>query len=386
MIDVMIQEKSIVLITDTVCDANGVSRFIQDIARVANQQNKNFTVISATAKEYCDKLENIQRIKPFIRFKMPYYPELDLVIPPFLKLYREVKAKKPDAIHISTPGLVGLTGYVIAKRLKVPIYGTYHTDFASYLYSNTKSKIVKKVTRFFEKRFYRGCKGVFLRSDTYRGLIESEFKIDSKKVFTIPAGINISHFSPSYKDTNYWEEFGIPKDAIKALYVGRVTTEKNIAFLLDLWKKDFKKEDNKWLILVGSGSFYKHHQSYEKYHIKFLGHRDKEELKTIYPSSDFFVFPSNSDTLGQVVIEAMASGLPALVSNQGGPQTLISKERPNGYVLEKDNEELWTTAINDLSSDAEKRTLFSQNAAALSKDLSIEKSFELFWENHKKNT
>lgn len=376
----MSKEKSIILITDTVCDANGVSRFIQDIAKVANAEKKDFTVISSTTKAYCDKLDNIKKIKPFIRFKMPFYPELDLVIPPFLKLYREVKAHKPDVIHISTPGLVGLSGYFIAKRLKVPVYGTYHTDFASYLYSNTNSKWVKKITRFFEKRFYRGCKGVFLRSDTYRELIENEFKIDSQNVFTLPAGINISHFSANYRDTHYWEQFGIAPEAQKALYVGRVTAEKNIAFLLELWKKNHQKEHNRWLILVGSGSFEKKAKEYEAYGIKFLGHRDKEELKTLYASSDFFVFPSNSDTLGQVVIESMASGLPALVSNEGGPQTLISKEKPNGYVLEKNNEAIWTDAINELSNDASKRESFSKNALALSENLSIEKSFALFWE------
>ncbi|HHD75751.1 MAG TPA: glycosyltransferase family 1 protein [Campylobacterales bacterium] len=378
----MIQKKSIVLISDTVCDANGVSRFIQDIARVAKQENKNFTVITSTSKTYCDTLENIKRLKPFIRFKMPFYPELDLVIPPFLKLYKEVKAKRPDGIHISTPGLVGFMGYLIAKRLKVPVYGTYHTDFASYLYSNTNSKIIQTITRFFENRFYRGCKGVFLRSDTYRGLIEDEFKIDSKKVFTIPAGINISHFSPTYRDLTCWEAFNLPNEALKVLYVGRVTTEKNIAFLLDLWQKNHNQNNNRWLILVGSGSFEKHAKTYESYNIKFLGHQDKEQLKTLYASSDLFIFPSNSDTLGQVVIEAIASGLPALVSDQGGPQTLISKELPNGYVLEKNSEERWINAINELSNDHEKRKRFSQNAYALSKTLSIEKSFELFWEKH----
>jgi glycosyltransferase involved in cell wall biosynthesis len=377
----MQKEKSIVLITDTVCDANGVSRFIQDIAKVAKQENKNFRVISSTTKEYCDKLNNIKRLKPFIRFKMPFYPELDLVIPPFRKLYKEIKALQPDVIHISTPGLVGLTGYFIAKRLKVPIYGTYHTDFASYLYSNTNSKLVKKITRFFEKKFYKGCKGVFLRSDTYRGLIENEFQINPKNVFTLPAGINIAHFSLSYRDTNYWEQYDIPKDTIKALYVGRVTSEKNIAFLLELWKKNHTPTDNKWLILVGSGSFYKKRHEYEPYHIKFLGHQDKEALKTIYASSDFFVFPSNSDTLGQVVIEAMASALAVIVSNEGGPKTLVSEERPNGYVLEKNNESLWRNSINELAENNQQREVFSQNALALSKDLSIEKSFALFWEN-----
>jgi len=385
MICFMIKEKCIVLITDTLCDANGVSRFIQDIAKIAEQKAVNFTAITSTLKEYCDQSDNIQRIKPFIRFKMPFYPELDLAIPPFIKLYKEVKAKSPDVIHISTLGPVGITGFIIAKMLKVPVYGTYHTDFASYLYSNTNSKIIKNITRFFEKRFYRACKGVFIRSDTYRPLLEEEFKVDPKQLFAIPAGIDINHYSPSYRNPSYWEQYSIKPDATKALYVGRVSAEKNIAFLLNLWKENYHPKLNAWLILVGSGSFYHKRDEYETYNIKFLGHKDKEELATIYSSSDFFIFPSNSDTLGQVVIESMASGTPVLVSNQGGPQTMISKTTPNGYILEKNSEEVWWEAIENMINNKEERQILSNNATLLSKELSIEKSFEFFWKNHVSN-
>ncbi|HHH19227.1 MAG TPA: glycosyltransferase family 1 protein [Campylobacterales bacterium] len=385
MICVMIKEKRIVLITDTLCDANGVSRFIQDIAKMARQNQSDFTAITSTGKAYCDEADNIVRLQPLLRFKMPFYAELDLAIPPFRTLYRTVKAKMPNAIHISTPGLVGLTGFIIAKMLKVPVYGTYHTDFASYLYSNTRSTLVKKLTRFFEKRFYRACKGVFIRSDIYRPLIQETFKINPEHVFTLPAGIDIHRYSPSYRDPHYWEQYGIDPNATKALYVGRVSTEKNIAFLLEVWKQHHDPTRNAWLILVGSGSFYHKREEYETYNIKFLGHKDKEELATIYPSSDFFVFPSNSDTLGQVVIEAMASGLPILVSDQGGPQTLISNTTPNGYILEQNKAERWWNTIEGMMTDEEERQRLSSNAAQLSQAFSIEKSFEFFWENHVPN-
>ncbi|MBD3793462.1 MAG: glycosyltransferase [Campylobacterales bacterium] len=378
----MMRPKRIVLITDTLCDANGVSRFIQDIARVARNQGYDLTAITSTAKTYCEPIDNIKRFDPLIRFKMPFYPELDLAIPPFWKLYRTVKAKNPDVIHISTPGLVGLTGLVIAKILRKPVYSTYHTDFASYLYSNTKSVFIKKFTRFFEKRFYRACQGVFIRSDIYRPLIEKEFEIDADHVLTIPAGIDIGHYDANHRDPNYWNRYGIASDATIALYVGRVSKEKNIAFLLDTWKANFKPDQNHWLILVGSGSFYQRRVQYEAYNIKFLGHQDKSELATLYPSSDFFIFPSNSDTLGQVVIEAMASGLPIVVSDQGGPQTLVSQSVPNGYVIEQNHPTKWWQAIETMLYDNEKRLIFSVNARQLAQNLSIEKSFAFFWENH----
>ncbi len=374
----------LVLVTDTLCDANGVSRFVQDIAMVAQKQSRDFKVITSTNKRYCDILDNMLILKPRIDIKMPFYPELSLVFPPYFKLYNAIKKANPDAIHISTPGSVGLGALIVARLLKIPIYSTYHTDFAEYIYANTKIKLFKYFVRVYEKWFYKRCQGVFLRSNTYKELIANEFKIDKRKIYIIPAGIDIDRFDTKKRDKSYFEQFGIEKDATIALYVGRVTKEKNIKFLLDMWRKNYKKDLNAYLLIVGSGSLLKYKEVYEKYNIKFLGHQDKSQLSIIYPSSDFFIFPSNTDTLGQVVIEAMANALPVLVSNMGGPQTLIDTEMPNGYILAKDNEKIWWSSIERLIKDKTLRKELSKNALMHSKKYTIDNSFEYFYDRNMK--
>ena len=373
--------EGLILITDTLCDANGVSRFIQDIAKVAKDKNKNFKVITSTNKIYCDRLDNMLIFKPIFEIKMPFYPELSLVLPPCLKIYKEIKKQKPKAIHISTPGSVGLCGLIIAKILKISVNSTYHTDFAEYIYANTKSKLLKSITRVYERFFYNRCKRVFLRSFVYKDLIANIFKIDKKRVFIIPPGIDIDRFDVNKRDKSYFEQFDIKKDATIALYVGRVTKEKNIEFLLDLWKSNYKDELNAYLVIIGSGYLTKYKDSYY-YNIRFLGHRDKEELSIIYPSSDFFVFPSTTDTLGQVVIEAMANGLPVLVSDIGGPKTLIDILKPNGYILDSNNKEAWWSAIKRLIEDKTLREELSKNALTHSKKYTIANSFDYFYERN----
>ena len=374
-------EKRVLLITDTLCDANGVSRFIQDIAQVSLNKKKSFKFLTSTNKTYCKRLENIIIFKPLIDIKMPYYAELSLVIPPFIKIYRFIKEYNPTSIHISTPGTIGLFALIIAKFLKIPIFSTYHTDFASYIYSNSKSRLFMKIARLYEKWFYRRCKRVFLRSNVYKKLIRDEFKISEDKISTIPAGIDIGRFDINKRDRAYFVQFEIPKDATIALYVGRVTKEKNIEFLIDVWKRVYKKSPNSWLVLVGSGSFLKRQDELLKFNIKFLGHRDSDELSIIYPSSDFFIFPSNTDTLGQVVIEAMANGLPVLVSNKGGPKSLVTNG-VNGFVLKMNGVDIWSSYINIMINSKGLRGNLSKNALKTSKNLSIEKSFEFFWSKH----
>ncbi|MCH9814709.1 MAG: glycosyltransferase family 1 protein [Epsilonproteobacteria bacterium] len=374
------EDLKLCLVTDTLCDANGVSRFIQDIAKISRQKEKAFTVITSTKKNYCQSAWNLQNIKPILAFKMPFYPELDLVIPPFLKLHKEIKKRKPDLLHISTPGMLGLSALISARILKIPVMGTYHTDFPSYLFVNTKSRWIERFTQKFEKIFYKRFEGLFIRSEMYRTQLQNRLEFQKHQVHTIPAGIDTSRFDPALRDQGVWEKYGIPASAKKALFVGRVTKEKNIGFLLDLWIERYQEGSREWLVLIGSGAYYNQKEKYVQYNIRFLGHQEGKTLSTLYASADLFIFPSNTDTLGQVVIEAMASALPVLVSDIGGPQSIVNKSFFNGYVLAANQQRVWKEALNTLFSDDRKLKAMAKSALLASNELTIEKSFELFWQ------
>ncbi|MBN2249753.1 MAG: glycosyltransferase family 1 protein [Campylobacterales bacterium] len=370
----------VLLFTDTLCDVNGVSRFIQDISRIASQKGLALYVVTSTVKS-CPDLPNVQIIKPSFRTRMPFYRDLDLVIPSYRKLKSITEEIDPDVVHISTPGFVGLMGRRIARKRSIPMVGTYHTDFPAFAYKNMPCRIVKYIGNRVMQWFYRDFKALFVRSEAYQKIVREDVRFDPEKIHTLKAGIDTRKFHAGYRDMGIWQEYGIPERSLKALYVGRFTKEKNFPLLLELWKAYYTQSKNKniYLITVGGNL---DDSLFERYHIRSLGIKKGEELSKIYASSDLFLFPSTTDTLGQVVMEAMSSGLPVIVSDIGGPQTLIGKEREAGYALDVKERALWLEKIKVLMEDEVLRKELGGKGHQIIARMDIEKSFEVFWKEH----
>lgn len=361
----------ICLVSDTIYDLNGVSRFIQDFAKEALVQEKHFYIIGSTSKTCEEEILNIYNFKPLFKIKMPFYNSLDLVFPNFFKIHRHIKAIKPDLLHISTPGFVGLCALISAKILKIKIAGIYHTDFSAYIYDNTKSKILKSISSFFLKLFYKRFNKIFSRTNEYKEYIKRIHHFQEKDLITLKPGINTKRFDDININSNYFQN-----KKFKLLYVGRVSVEKNIPFLLKLFKKLNNKDIE--LNLVGDIELKNFNlNEYENYNINFLGRKQGLELLNIYASSDVFIFPSTTDTLGQVVIEAMSSALVPIVTNKGGPKEFVNNEF--GFVLDVEDKNAWLKTINNLSKDKDYLKKLQKKAKEKSNEFTISSSFEDFW-------
>lgn len=368
----------ICLVSDTIYDLNGVSRFIQDFSKEALKNKKEFYVIGSTLKTNDEKIKNIFNIKPFFKIKMPFYKSLDLVFPNVFKIHKKIKEINPSIMHISTPGFIGLSALISCKILRIPIVGIYHTDFPSYLYRHTKSKIVLFITKIFLRVFYCGFKKLFTRTKEYKKILVDDLNFKKENLVELKPGIDLSKFDKSFLDSKVWKKYGLDNKNLKALYVGRVSLEKNVDKLIDFWKEtDLKDID---LILVGDVEFSVNKEYLKKYNIFFLGRLKGEILSIIYASSSFFIFPSTTDTLGQVVMEAMASGLPVFVTDKGGPKEFVNEKL--GYVLNIENKNEWKEKIEFLNKNREILEDKSINAIEFMKENSISKSFEDFWDKN----
>jgi len=378
----------ICLFTDTFCDANGVSRFLQDMARESLSSKVELNIITSTVKNYCPKLDNIFILKPFFRIKMPFYKELDLVFPPIIQMVKKVKELQPDVIHISTPGFIGIIGTLIALKYKIPVIGTYHTDFPMYIYSNTRLKVAKNITTLFMKLFYKKFTALVTRSQEYIEVINQDICIKKEKIFFLQPGTNIKTFSPKYYNDNLWENYNLPQNSAKFLYVGRLTKEKNLDYLFEIWKLFYnqsKKKDS-YLCLAGSGELENYKDSLKEYNVVFLGHKEKEELSSLYASSTVFVFPSTTDTLGQVVLESLASATPVIVTNKGGPCGIVNNSKEQvGFVLDIEEKKSWIKLFKKFENDKLNQELLRKNSYIYSKNFSITKTFESFMDIHSKN-
>ncbi|MEM1164836.1 MAG: glycosyltransferase [Planctomycetota bacterium] len=378
------------LFTDTLGDVNGVCRFIQNVAHRALTTGRDLQVITSTGFEV-PPWSNIFNLEPVFSTKMPKYEHLEIVLPPIMKILRHIDKHQPDVIHISTPGPVGLCGFVAAKMLRVPVLGVYHTDFPAYVDRLFDDHAFTKMCEAYMKFFYDPFSAIFTRSHDYVQAL-AKLGMPRERIVRLMPGLETSKFNRGFRDETVWEKIaaeghrGIARESVKVLYVGRVSVEKNIPLLVNVWKKVHAELRRRGvdadLVVVGDGPYRKRmEQELKGKDAHFLGFRLGQELSTLYASADLFVFPSTTDTLGQVVMESQSSGLPVLVSDIGGPKEVV-RDGETGHVLRPDDSSAWVDRLTTLICDHELRRQMGADASHSMEHFDIANSFEHFWQVH----
>ncbi len=326
--------QKIVLFTDTLHDINGVAKTIKRIMNFARENEIDLTVITCSNEETGFR-NGVMNFKSLGEFSLPEYPEIKLHFPPLLEVMDYIEKEQFTRIHISTPGAVGILGLIISKLMRFPVTGTYHTDIPQYVKELTKDENLTRTAINFMIWFYGQMDEVTVPSNSTKEQLV-EFGLDKEKIKPLPRWVDSDDFNPGKKDGQFWKD-RIPNDEIKFLYVGRVSKEKNLPLLVDAFKKLIRSGDNANLIIVGDGPYKREmEESLEGYPAYFTGFMEGDTLCKAYSSSDVFVFPSTTDTWGNVVLEAQASGLPVIVSDEGGPKELM-RDGKTGFVIESNN-------------------------------------------------
>lgn len=373
------------LFTDTLADVNGVCRFIRDMARVGLEAGRDFEVLTSTNKA-CPEAPNIRNFHPLGALKIPRYDELDLVLPPLVPMLRHIDRRQPDVIHVSTPGPVGMVGVLAAKMLGAPLVGVYHTDFPAYVDRLFNDRLMTSVTEGFMRLLYGPFRRVLTRSHDYAESLE-KMGMDRAKILPLFPGVNVEVFHPRHRDTRAWAAYpGVSGQGVKALYCGRISVEKGLPRLVEVWKEVHdrcrRRAVTAELLVVGGGPYREGmEQALAGHGAHFLGYRHAEELSRIYASSDLLLFPSRTDTLGQVVVESQASGVPAIVTDEGGPKEVVA-DGITGHVIPAHEVGRWIDAAVLLLCDDETRTRLGRAAHQRMQRFSQRASFDKFWQAH----
>lgn len=360
------------LFTDTFDEINGVSRFIRDMGTLGRANGRRLMVHTCSAQMRPDlRFDFRHNFSPALSRGMPFYSELPLSLPPLREVLNWSQGQQFDAVHVSTPGPMGLCGLLVAKMLRVPLLITHHTDFPAYLDKLSGSALLGQGTAKFLRWFYAQADAVFLRSSAYRDKLTA--LVDAQKVRALPAGINRSIF----------RRVETPRsEKRRLLYVGRISVEKNLQLLVDIFRQICARRNDVELHVVGDGPFRREMQrQLRHYPVTFSGYQGDEHLPGHYSSADLLVFPSITDTLGQVVMEAQACGLPAIVSSIGGPKETVIHEQ-TGLVADTLDAAGWINAIETLLNEESRRSKMSQAATHAAGRFSIEACFEHFWHTH----
>src|SRR3954469_23986101 len=319
-VPVALQNRKRAWFTDTLEDVNGVATTIRKMTAAGAAAGKELVVVASRSDLQLSDIP-IKNFPPIGEFELPEYELQKLSFPPILQMLDYVQRERFTEIIISTPGPVGLTALLAAKMLNLQTSGIYHTDFPQYIRILTEDSFLESVAWGYMHWFYGQVDTVFVNSEEYKqSWIKRGF--DPKKLQILPRGLDTDLFTPARRDTGFWAQHGSKNGAVRLLYVGRVSREKDLDVLADAYRQLRKEGVQVQLFVVGHGP-YSEALAKSLPDAFFTGYLRGTELARAYASADVFVFPSTTDTFGNVILEAQASGLPVVVSDSGGPKELV---------------------------------------------------------------
>ena len=367
--------------TDTFEDVNGVSRFLQTIGNQAHSRGRQLTIHTCGSRPRLDAPYR-KNFAPAFECPLPAYPQLSLAMPPLAEVLHWADTQQFDAIHVHTPGPMGLLGWLAASMLNIPLLSTYHTDFPAYVLDHTQDHRLTVAAEAYMKWFYTRPISVFTRSRQYENVL-ANMGIAREQTTLLPPCVDTETFNPRHRDPHYWHDRGI-HEPLHLLYAGRVSAEKNLTLLGDSFREICRTRRDVALVIAGDGpqmnALKKQLKGTPAY---FLGRLGDGELAPLYANSDLLLFPSRTDTLGQVVLEAQASGLPVVVSNEGGPREVMD-DGLTGVVLPATDPAVWTAAVNALLNDHARRLRMSRTAPLRVARCSPARTFDTYWDDHVK--
>ena len=252
-------------------------------------------------------------------------------------------------IKAATPGPMGLTALAVARMLQLPIWGTYHTALPQYAQYLTDDGIMVDLMWKYIVWFYNQMDVVYVPSRNTAEELAAK-GIDPNKMKVYPRGVDVERFNPT-KRNGFLESRYHLAESIKLLYVGRVSKEKDLELLGRAFKTLSQTHNNLHLVVVGDGPYLEEmRQDLADTPCLFTGYLEGEDLAEVFASCDLFLFPSTTDTFGNVVLEAQASGLPVIVTDAGGPQENVLPGK-TGLIIPGHDEAALCRAVEELIAD-----------------------------------
>ncbi|MGK7888234.1 MAG: glycosyltransferase family 4 protein [Leptolyngbyaceae cyanobacterium] len=287
-------------------------------------------------------------------FPMPLYPELKLAIPR-PAIGEELEGFKPDLVHLVNPAVLGLGGLYYAKALNVPLVASYHTHLPKYLEHYNMGMLEGVLWELLKVAHNQAA--INLCTSTAMQQELTDHGIERVKVWQ--RGVDTELFQPELANQEMRSRLsqGHPESPL-LLYVGRLSAEKEI----DRIKPVLESIPGARLALVGDGP----HRTELEQHFAgtathFVGYLTGKPLGEAFASADAFIFPSRTETLGLVLLEAMAAGCPVVAARSGGITDIVD-DGVNGYLFDPKDDAGAIKATQKLWAQAEEREQLRQNA------------------------
>jgi glycosyltransferase involved in cell wall biosynthesis/predicted metal-dependent phosphoesterase TrpH len=356
----------IAILADGIGSMHGVTRTIEEIRR---RGVPDFEIEVVATDPDVDR-----RLSAVSELDVPFYPGLRIGVPSLTAAVQTLTEGDFDALHVCSPGPVGVAGALLARALGLPLIGSYHTELAAYARLRSEDRRIAEAMAMAVGAFYKACDLVLSPSPASDAALAS-IGVAPEQVLRWDRGVDSSRFDPALRDDSLARSWTQDEQArINVLYAGRITREKGTELLADAFLAARERDPRLRLVLAGGGPEQERLRERVGEHASFLGWLEGAELARVYASADVFLFPSATDTFGQVILEAQASGLPVLAVAEGGPLALI-EDRVTGLLRQADAGQL-ADALVELASSPLLRERLALAALAAAREHTWERALE----------
>jgi glycosyltransferase involved in cell wall biosynthesis len=309
------------LFSDTYApQVNGVARTLERLVAAVRERGGAARVFTTT--DPAARADESVRRWPSVPFWA--YPHLRVAAPHRRAALRDLRAWRPTLVHAATPFGLGLAGRSAARALGVPFVSSYHTSFPAYV-RYYRMGLLERPTWAFLRWFHNGGARTFCPS---RAIAEELAAHRFAGLSVWPRGIDTARFNPRFRSPELRARLGADDGTTIVAYVGRIAPEKGLDVALEGMRRVLAEAPGRVIFaLAGDGPYEAHCRAAAPPGTVFAGRIVGDELSAFYASSDLFVFPSTTDTFGNVILEAMASGLPVVGARYGTTPELIGADR-----------------------------------------------------------
>jgi glycosyltransferase involved in cell wall biosynthesis/predicted metal-dependent phosphoesterase TrpH len=306
-----------------------------------------------------------RRLPAAAELEIPFYEGMTLGVPGLPDLIETLAEGSYDLVHVTAPGPAGIAATLMSRITGVPLLASYHTEIATYAGMRSKDGTLEALTRAGLGAFYTAPSAVLSPSPSADTSVIA-LGADPSMVGRWERGVDLDRFDPAKADRD-----AFPGE-IKVLYSGRLTREKGVDLLADSFLRAHEADPRLHLLLAGGGPEERELRQRLGDRATFLGWLSGEDLPRAYASADAFLFASSTDTYGQVILEAAASGLPIVAVAEGGPAALV-ENRHTGLLCRPDAAHL-AGALLQLASSPQLRRQLGDAAARAARERSWERS------------
>lgn len=355
--------------------ADGVSLTLNRLVAFLNKKQIPVIVFGPTTRE--PEIDHEGDFVPVPSFPLPLRTDYRWTMGMSQEAKKRLDEFKPTLIDIVTPDWLGYQAVRYARRRKIPVVANYHTHFTSYLKYYHIDMLESPMWKYLSW-FYSQCKHIYVPTVSMMDILSEHGIEKGLRIWT--RGVDSDLFHPDKRNMEWRRKQDIRDDEILVTFVSRLVWEKDLQTLAATMSKVNESDNNIKFMVVGDGPAREELESMMPGAF-FTGFLKGKELARAYASSDIFFFPSESETFGSVTLEALSSGIPAVVANATGSSSIVDSG-VDGYIIPPKNAEKFAEAIVKLAMNPELREKMSKNAREKSLDYSWDRILKGLVENY----